>query len=202
MITNGYITAQSLADELGIIDTDDDSRLEAAISSASRQIDAHCGRRFWQDSEVVARTYAAGDAVKLCTDDISTATGLIVAIDDDDDGVYETELTITTDFVLGPLNAALESPVRPFDEIHLVDNYRWPMMRRPGVQVTAKFGWPAIPDDVVTACTIQAKNLYKTTGGGIFGSMQLSVDGVPMRIPGLDYVAKALLENFRKVVLA
>ena len=200
-ITNGYITLGSLADEMGIADAEDDTRLEAAIASASRQIDAHCGRRFWQDSAVVARTYAATNRTMLMVDDISTRTGLVVKIDDDDDGVYETTLTETTDFLLAPLNALLEVPARPFEELVLVDNYYWPQWRRPGVEVTAKFGWPAIPDDVATACTIQAKNLYKVTGSGVFGSMQLSVDGIPMRIPGLDYVAKALLEPYRKVVI-
>lgn len=200
-ITNGYTSAQALSDELGITDFDDAPRLEAAISTASRQIDAHCGRRFWQDTEVVTRTYAASDRRRLAVDDISTTDGLVVVIDDDDDGTYETTLTETTDFILGPLNALLEVPARPYEEIMLVDNYQWPTYLRPGVQVTAKFGWPAVPEDVVTACTIQAKNLYKVTGAGVFGSMQLSVDGIPMRIPGLDYVAKALLENFRREVL-
>lgn len=200
-VTNGYVATRTLAEELGIADEEDDPRLEAAIASASRQIDAHCGRRFWQDATVVARTYYAVDRTWLPVDDISTVTGLIVKIDEDDDGVYETTLTQTTDFLLGPANAALETPVRPYEEITLVDNYYWPQTRRPGVQVTAKFGWPAIPDDVVTACTIQAKNLYKVTGAGVFGSMQLSVDGIPMRIPGLDYVARALLESFRRDVI-
>ena len=201
MATNGYITTRELAEELGIGDEEDDTRLDAAIASASRQIDAHCGRRFWVDGTVTARTYHAIDQRLLFVDDISAVTGLVVKIDADDDGVYETIVTQTTDFVLYPLNAAKETPVRPYEEIALVDNYTWPMFRRPGVEVTAKFGWPAVPDDVVTACTIQAKNLYKVTGAGVFGSMQVSPDGIPMRIPGLDYVAVTLLEPFRKVVV-
>ena len=200
-ITNGYVNLRYLAEELGILDQNDDPRLVAAVNAASRQIDRHCGRRFWQDADVVTRTYAATDRQALYVDDISTDTGLVVKIDEADDGAYSTTLTKDTDFVLYPLNAHLETPVRPFEEITIVDNYTWPMNRRPGAQITARFGWPAIPDDVATACMIQAKNLYKVTGSGMFGSTQMSVDGIPMRIPGLDYVAKTLLEPFRKMVV-
>jgi hypothetical protein len=202
-VVNGYVTTRGLARELGINDEEDDLRLEVAITTASRQIDAHCGRRFWQDpvSPLPVRTYQATDQYVLDVDDISTETGLVVKIDQDLDGTFETTLTKGTHFLLAPLNALVDVPAMPYEQLVLVDTYTWPAGRRPGVQVTARFGFPAIPSDVVTACTIQAKNLYKVTGAGIFGSMQLSVDGIPMRIPGLDYVARTLLEPFRKTVV-
>jgi hypothetical protein len=44
-VTNGYTDVALLASFLDINDGDEDVELEAAINAASRQIDAHCGRR-------------------------------------------------------------------------------------------------------------------------------------------------------------
>lgn len=202
-ITNGYTTLDAVLAELGISDADDDVRIDAAINAASRQIDAHCGRRFWQDSEVKVREYHADDAYHVEVDDISTTTGLIVAIDEADDGTFSTTLTSGTDFVLHPLNAADEVPVRPYDVIVMTDTYTFPMSssRRPGVRVTAKFGWPAVPDDVAQACLIQAKNIYKASSGTFSGFQLSNETGIVMRTPGMDYVAAALLAPYRKVVV-
>lgn len=200
-LTNCYITLASLSAELQIPDRLDDARLEQAISAASRQIDAHCGRAFWAEASAAARQFQATSSTMVEVVDISTRTDLVVAIDEQDDGTFSTTLTETTDFLLYPLNADLETPARPWNEIRAIDNYNFPTGRRPGVQVTAKFGYPAIPDAVASACMIQAKNIYKVTGAGVFGSMQISVDGIAMRIPALDYVAVGMLEPFRRVVV-
>ena len=199
-LTNCYATLDELSDVLGIEDADGDARMEAALNAASRQIDAHTGRRFWQDATVVTRTYHADDEYFVEVDDISTTTGLIVKTDTTADGTFATTLTITTDFVLGPLNAANEVPARPFENITAVGNYSFPMVnRRAGVSVTAKFGWAAVPDDVAQACLVQAKNLYKAPAGTLAGYQMSSGDGIVTRIPGLDGVAIALLERYRRV---
>lgn len=172
--------------------------MEQSINAASREIDGWCGRRFWQDSTVAAREFYADDARCCHVDDISTVTGLVVKIDEDADGTFETTLTITTDFVLLPSNAADESPARPYTEIRLVDNYSFPVPGngRPGVQVTAKFGWPAVPDDVTKACLVQATDLFKAkdavfaiAGGAELGQLRVT--------SGLNRIAKALLAPYR-----
>lgn len=198
-ITNGYITLATLKTELQIDDGLDDARLELSISAASRQIDAHSGRVFWLESGAATRFYNVAEPMVADVLDIASRTGLVVSIDEDDDGGFSTTLTETTDFILEPLNAEYLTPIQPWDRITMVDNYRFPMKRRPGLRVTAVHGYPAVPDAVSSACLIQAKNIYKVTGSGVFGSMQISVDGIPMRIPALDYVAIGLLEPFRKM---
>lgn len=200
-ITNGYCTLQELKNELGITDTADDSMLEIAVSAASRQIDGHCGQRFWQDGSVVARVYEVEDQWELCVDPISTTTGLIVKIDTDASGTYETTLTINTDFYLEPSNAAAEYPVRPYTEICINRNtgsYYFPTgYEAPTVQVTAKFGWPAVPDDVKKACLIQATQLFKAKDA-LFGAIALG-DSSAMRIrSSLNPLAEALLMPYRK----
>lgn len=198
-LVNCYATVGEVAAELGIADTDDDIRIERAIRTASRQIDSECGRRFWLDATVIDRTYHAANRVMLSVDDISTVTGLIVKLDTDDTGTFETTLVIGTDFFVAPVNAAAEYPVEPYTEIVMLDTFTFPIYhRRPGVSVTAKFGWPEIPSDVNQACLVQAKSIYKSTSG-TFSGFQLAADaGIVMRTPSLDPVARGLLEPFRK----
>jgi len=200
-ITNGYTTVIKVAEALQISVTDHDTLLEYAVEAASRQIDAYCGkgRRFWQDSEAVARQYYPQERRRLHVDDVSTTTGLAVKIDMDDDGTYETTLTINQDFIVEPVNAAAESPVRPFTTIALLDGTitGWSKLSsgRPYVQVTAKFGWPAVPIAVERACVMQAKNVFKAPDL-MYGSFQLSSEGTPLNAPSMDPVARALLENY------
>jgi hypothetical protein len=201
-ITNGYTDTPTLADALGVTDLDDDVKFDAAINAASRQIDGHCGRGdglgFWQTT-LQTRKFRADDGQCIQVADISTATGLIVKLDEGDDGSFSRTLTINTDFILAPLNAALNTPVEPWYELILVSGYRFPMSAsgRPGVSITAQFGWPAVPDDVSLACLIHAKNLYKAGSGSLAG-YQLTVDGDVAYQPGMDAPTKRLLERFVK----
>jgi hypothetical protein len=204
-ITNGYCTLAELKPELRmpvLLDTEDDTRLEVAIAAASRQIDAHCGRFFWREAGTHTREFYANDHRRCEVNDISTVTGLVVQVDDDDDGVFETTLTISTDFILRPLNAADHVPVLPYDEIVLVDaiNGNFPMSQsgRPGVRVTARFGWPAIPDDVKKACLVQSAMLFKSADA-VFGVTEFANAGAALRVGRtINPIAAALLEPYCK----
>ena len=56
-ITNGYATLAQIRAELGYASgsTADDTRLEACVEAASRQIDGWTGQRFWVDGSVATR---------------------------------------------------------------------------------------------------------------------------------------------------
>lgn len=202
-IVNGYSTLDAFKEQMRIPvnDLTDDARLEASIAAASRQIDGHTGRRFWQDSTVVDRQFYADNSRICYVDDISTTTGLIVKVDDDDDGTFETTLTVTTNYILRPVNAADMVPVWPFSEIVLVDSngaVSFPVhgSGRPGVQITAKFGWPAVPDDVTKACLVQAGLLFKADDASL-GAIQFADAGVALRMQNrLHPIAEALLEPY------
>ena len=204
-ITNGYATLDAFKEQMRIPvnDVTDDARLEAAIAAASRQIDGHTGRRFWQDSTVVDRQFYADNARICHVDDISTTSGLIVKVDDDDDGVFETTLTVTSNYIVRPVNAADMVPVHPFTEIVLVDSNGAVSLPvhgsgRPGVQITARFGWPAIPDDVTKACLVQAGMLFKADDASL-GAVQFADAGVALRMQNrLHPIAEALLEPYCK----
>lgn len=206
-----YATVAELKSELGIGDIADDDEITLAISAASRQVEGFCGRRFWQDAAVVTREFYADSP--RCVDlldqpeegpstEISTTTGLIVKIDEDGDGTFETTLTIATDFILLPRNAAAD--IRGFSEIWLADNFHFPRLSngRPGVQATAKFGWPAVPDPVKRATLRQAGLLFKSKDA-VFGAMALGESTALFLRDTLDKTAKGLLmaANLQKAVV-
>lgn len=203
-LTNAYATLAQLKAEVGIqvSDTLSDPMLEVALNAASRQIDKHTGwpHGFWQDSSVVAREFYTDDPNCLYVPEgISTTTGLIVKTDLDQDGTFENTLTISTSFICAPVNAADQVPVEPYTELIIVDYqtsyFPTSYNLRPGVQVTAKFGWPAVPDDVYKACLIQATQLFKASDA-VFGAIQLG-DGFATRVGrGLNPMAEALLTAY------
>tara|TARA_R110000868_G_scaffold82598_1_gene233165 strand:- start:1214 stop:1840 length:627 start_codon:yes stop_codon:yes gene_type:complete len=200
-ITNGYATLDQFKAQMriGVSDYEDDARMELAVAAASRQIDAHTGRRFWQDSTVKVREFICVDDDCVFVDDISTTVGLIVKTDSDTDGTYETTLTVDVDFKLAPWNAADETPVRPYEELRLMplsSNYFPQNEDFPTFQVTAKFGWPAVPDDVTKACLVQAGLLFKADDASL-GAIQFADAGVALRMQNrLHPVAEALLEPY------
>lgn len=207
MITD-YCTAAELKADLGVGDSADDLSITSAISAASREIDGHCGRSFWQDTTVVTREFYA--ASPTCLDlldqpgeqparEISTTTGLIVKTDEAGTGTFGTTLTISTDFLVSPRNAVADGIA--ISQLDLVDNFNFPRASngRAGVQITAKFGWPSIPDDVNKACRIQAAQLFKAKDAA-FGVVSFG-DAGALRVGSkrLHPVAAGLLERYQIV---
>lgn len=205
MAANDYCTAAELKAELKIEDTVDDTILGVAITAASLQIDGHCGRRFWIDSTVTIREMYAHDP--YCLDlmeqpgdgpkvDIATLTGLVVKTDSDGDGTFETTLTINTDFIPMPRNAVADG--FGFSELIALDAASFPCAgRRPGVQVTAKFGFPSVPADVKKACLVQAAQLFKTKDA-VFGAAALGESGAMFLKAALNPTARALLARYQR----
>ena len=165
--------------------------LERAINATSRAIDKHCGRRFWVDAAVVARQYRPTDAYSVFIDDISTRTGVIVKTDTTGDGTYATTWD-AADFDLEPRNADVvaagsSGDAYSFWQITAIDDKTFPLHdRRATLQVTAKFGWSAVPVDVEEACLIKAASLFKRkdaifgiAGADVFGPVRISRRGDP-----------------------
>jgi len=195
-----YCAVADVAAELGQVTGDRDARVEAAITAASRQIDGRCGRRFYQDDDVTAREFYATSYTCLDSEvdqvlDISTTVGLVVKTDTGDNGGFATSLTIGTNFILLPVNAADDAV--PYTTIRLVDGSTFPMSSsgRPGVQVAAKHGWATVPDPVKRACILQAVQLYKGADA-VFGGLSFG-DGSFLRVrAGLNPIADALVAPY------
>ncbi len=208
-ITNGYTDLATMRALLHIevgADTGDDARIEVAVEAASRAIDRHTGRRFWQDPTVVARVYTPVAGTRdLRVDDISTATGLLVNGDLDGDGVYETTYTFGTDFIMQPANAAADA--EPWKWLRRVGTAglgpvpysgSWPC-RENSIQVTAQFGWAAVPTAVRMATQLQASRLYKRREApfGVAGSPEF---GSEIRLLAkLDPDVALLLKGLRRM---
>lgn len=185
-----YATLALLKDALKIADTDRDDLLNQALASASRQIDAHTGRRFYADSSASARTWAtAGRFVPgpagqlLLVDDISTAAGLVVELGDG--ATY----SAATDYFTEPDNALVRGQAITGLRRDLGS---WSGSRR--VRVTARWGWPAVPDQVAQATLIQAARLFKRKDSpeGVAGNAEWGV----VRLSRVDPDVQALLAPF------
>ncbi|MEU4150835.1 phage gp6-like head-tail connector protein [Streptomyces sp. NPDC026659] len=172
-MANEYTTAATLKLALNTSDTTRDALLTAAIAAASRGIDKNCGRRFWLDSSATARTFnpefrtvSYDTGQLLIVDDIGSTTGLVVATGDVG-GAY----TTITDYETWPENAvALGLPITGL----LRHSGTWGTTGTARVQVTAKWGWPAVPDEITQATILQALRLYKRKDSpeGVLGSAE------------------------------
>lgn len=197
-----YATLAELRSFVGIpvADTADDVTLQLALDAAGAQVDRFCDRTFGADASVTTRLYAADLGGVLTVDPISTLTGLIVATDENGDGTYETTWTVGTDFRLEPINAAAAG--NPWTRLVALGPRWFPRLQygRPGVSVTAKFGWPGgvAPAPVKEATLIQAARLWKRKDApfGVAGSVEF---GSEMRLLAkLDPDVESLLRPYRR----
>ena len=203
-ISNGYTTLATFQAYTGMttVTADETINIEKAIESASRSIDRMTNRRFWADATATARQYRATDFYRLFVDDISSTTGLLVKTDTGGDGTYETTLTFNVDYILDPINAPQQE--RPFTVVTMVGTtlFPSPINLRPGIQVTAKFGWynGTPPDDVEEACLILSTDLVKRASsvGGVLGLSELGA----IRMSPLGRDVQAMVRPYRREVLA
>lgn len=196
-----YATLDELKVFVGIpaLDEQDDATLTLALDSASAQIDAFCDRTFTADAEVTSRLYRAELGGVITVDPISTLTGLVVETDDDGDGTFETTWD-TSDYRVEPINAAALG--EPWTRIIALGTRWFPRLRyRPGVRVTATYGWPggAAPAPVKQAALIQASRLWKRKDApfGVAGSVEF---GSEVRLLAkLDPDVESLLRPYRRL---
>lgn len=199
-VVNGYLSLEALKAALGSdIGSSTDAELVRAINAASRQIDSCCGTQFWREPSPTPRLFRAVDARMLWTGDFADTTGMTVATDGDGDGVFET-VWAATEWRAEPL---VRMNGRPFTQVVATGGRRFPIRGRayrnqhlaPSVQVTARWGWPEVPAEVVQACQILAIDHYKSKDltGGVAGFGEYN----PVRIAPFNPQAKALLEHLR-----
>ena len=166
-ITNGYCTQNQLKAFVGIpsSDSQDNDLLDDAVNAASRQIDAFCGRQFFQDDVASARKFFTNDLYRLRVDDISTETGLIVKYDDDDDGTYEVTVS-SSDYQVLPINGVVGGiQGNPFYIIELISDssHEWPLdfsSNRARAEITAKWGYATTPEQIRQATLMLASELF------------------------------------------
>ncbi len=175
-MANEYLTLQEFKDLRRIEDTLTDNLLQTRLTRASRAIDDACGRRFWLDSVASARVFR-GIGGGISVDDIGSLADLAVSIDGEALTEYETH----------PRNALAK---------------RWPLdwlthaafLGSATVTVTARWGWPEVPEPVKEATFLLAnRRLFRRDSPeGVAG---ISTDG-PVRITSSDPDITKLLEPY------
>ncbi|WP_307797796.1 phage head-tail connector protein [Streptomyces laculatispora] len=169
-------------------DTSRDAMLQSVLTAASRGIDTSTGRRFWLDEEPTARIFRprrgriVGDedgGERLLLDDIGAAPVLV-------ETGSASSWTDVTDYETGPDNALVRG--RPITSLTVPG--RWAA----GQRVTARWGWPQVPDEIRQATLIQAARLYrrKDSPEGVTGSAEWGV----VRLSRRDPDVWALIEHF------
>lgn len=156
---------------------DRDDLIELAIRGASRKIDQVTGRRFYADTVATARTFpTAGRVFKgpygtaIQTDDIASATGLLV------ESGYGGNYSSLTAFTAGPDNAI--SLGRPVTFVQADPSWIFGIN---SIRITARWGWPVVPDEVQLATMLLAARLYRrkdspqgVVSSGDWGSIRVS----------------------------
>lgn len=160
---DSYATLAELKTRLRIADNDDNDALTSALAVASRGVEACCNRQFNDAGSATARVFKPTAPTWSTVDDFSTSTGLVVAVDVGDDGTYETTWA-STDYELWPLNGITGGQTGwPYSKIRVVGAGRYfpRYPRRAVLQVTARWGWTAVPAPVKEAALILAEDLFK-----------------------------------------
>lgn len=201
---DAYVTVDDLSAYIGSannltgIDISNNSgELTAACEAASRAVDHYCGRVFWDAGAVSAREFQADDPYLLDVPDFHTTTGLVVKTDETDDGTFDTTWA-STDYQVGPADGVRDGTTGwPFWLIEAVESRWFPTRgRRRRVEITAQWGWAAVPDPVKQATLLLAHRLFDRSNSpeGVAGFGEFGAVRVTQRDP--DVIA--LLAGFRR----
>ena len=193
-----YVALSELKSALGITGSTDDDFLNLAIDSAEESIDDLCGRVFTAAGSASARTYRAQPYLAV-TDDISTLTGLVVKTDTSGDGTFDTTWA-STDIQAEPLNNLVKG--RSVNNLRAGGSYTFPVYGDglASVEVTAKWGWPAVPDSIKQSALMLASRLYsrKASPMGVIGVGDFG----PVRVSRSDPDIAHLLMDYRRAGVA
>lgn len=152
-----YATRAQLKKRMGIPDatTSQDDEVDRALLSASSAINKFCGRQFGQATELSTRSFYAGASGV----DIHDAWTL--------DGMEVDAATLdTTAWTALPLDGIRDGvPGWPYERLEhaWADHpiYATLLRNQRIIQVTALWGWPAVPADINSACLMLAADTLK-----------------------------------------
>lgn len=198
-----YATLTTLKARLNIADTNQDTALTSALNAATQAIEGHCGRQFNDAGSASARVYYPDTLTSVIVDDFSTTTGLVVAADYSNAGTYSTTIG-SANYQLEPLNGVVDgSPGWPYYRIRAIQTW-YPLWYtsigypRTSIQVTAQWGWAAVPPGVQQACLMLAEETFKLKDAP-FGVAGFDINGV-VRVRDNPKVAALLMRYVREPI--
>lgn len=177
----------------------DDAVHDAVILALCRAVDGFCTDFFGQVTQT--RVFTAQWPDLLVVPSLVSVSTNGLKTDDTGVGSYGTTWA-TTDYVLEPANAALETPARPYLEIRpdtrSTSTYRvFPTSQR-GVQLAGVYGWPAVPSLVKEVVLLESQRMLQQIGSptAVVASPEL---GAMMLEPELHPVSKLMLARLHRV---
>ena len=177
----------------------DDDQVTRAISAATAQIHDRCDRFFTNVGDTAtARVFSVADCDIAHIDDFHTTTDLAVAVDSTADGTFDQTWTNGTDFQLEPLNGYSNGiQGHPYNTLRAIGTKSFKPSARARLQVTAKWGWAAVPDPVREAAVIQSVHVFKASSAAL-GVAGFGDVGVIRLRQALHPTAEALIARYAR----
>jgi hypothetical protein len=185
-----YITKDELKDilDIEVDNTDEDVLINRAVRAASRAIERRSGwPTFWKTA--LAETRVIDVVGKIAPIRRSGYSGVKLLL--------RNGIASPTGFVVAGHSMARLLPSDCFDEGEPADAIGLSSGASFGgngtLAVTAFWGWPEVPDDILMACQMQAHRYYNRRGSpeGVAGSAEWGVT----RIPPLDPDVLSILKG-------
>ena len=202
-LVNSYATRNQVkaALRIGTADTQDDELIDNCAGAASRLIDGYANRSFFQVGSATTRIYTAADSFVCEIDDIA-GTAITLRTSTNADNNFDVTFQ-PTDYQLEPVNGIVEGLVTPFTRIRAVGDFLFPTLnsnfgQEALVQLTAIFGYPAVPEPITQAVIIQASRIFKRYDSplGVAGFGDLGAIRVTR---ALDPDVAQLVEPYRRM---
>lgn len=194
-----YASLDQLKSALGITTTDDDALLLTALDGASRFIDEQCGRTFTKTTSEMRTFRGTGFSPVLRIDDaVSVSQVATVA----------SGVTTVLESVAYALDPPQPRPGWPYERLRItgggVPGGWWPALPSV-VQVTAVWGWPAVPADITVVCLSVAARFYRSSKLGFADVIQGLAEGRTQVLKSLSTWDRMVLHEYdrkRAVVFA
>jgi hypothetical protein len=190
-----YVSLPLVKAALGKLSDDDrDELIVQAIRSACRLIDRRTGRRFYADRIPTARVFPVtgrtfwdtAGGYGLLVDDVAALGGLVVETGGGD------TWTALTGYETEPHNAIAQG--RPVTVIR-TGTVSLATFGAAHVRVTARWGWPAVPDEIVEAALLLSTRFYrrKDSPQGVMGNAEFGLARVSRVDPDVEALVSHLI---------
>lgn len=200
-----YLDLGELKSALKVEDRESDDQLIRAIGAASRFIERYCNDLFAPDDVATPRLFQPGDGRRLTVGSFASPVGVTVRVDHTDDGTWD---DLSAEQWVPEKLMHRNLPDSPYDTIAAASPLRWPDGRdtrggryrvRGLVEVTARWGWPETPDDVVEACQVLAAGMWQArTAKGGFAEAVRGLNPSAAQTPEYALQAQNILDRLRR----
>lgn len=194
-----YVDLEIVRQAAGLTHRDEDALLAMHLRSACRRLDKRCGRRFLVPYAETVREYSFNariipandyDGEGFIVSDIASLAGLVVEVGDG-----TTWTTVPASAYFGaPDNAIADG--KPVTVLRLRSRgMTWASFGGNRLRVTARHGWPAIPDEIESASLLLTVRLHKRKDSpeGVMGSAEWGTVRVSRLDPDVEELIKDLI---------